>query len=184
MSQIQEMLAFNKKFVENKQYEAYKTSKLPDKKIVILSCMDTRLTELLPAALNLKNGDAKIIKNAGAVITSPFGSVMRSLLLAIYDLGVEEILVIGHKDCGMEHLEAEPFIDKVLARGIRQEDIDTMNYYGVDVHNWLTGFSSPEESVQKTVTLIRNHPLMPNDVSIGGFLMDPETGELSHIHTP
>ena len=62
--------------------------------------MDTRLIELLPAALGIRNGDAKIIKNAGGVITHPYGSVMRSLLVAILELGVEEVMVIGHTDCG------------------------------------------------------------------------------------
>src|SRR5699024_7852921 len=62
------MLEFNKGFVERKEYEAYRTDKLPDKKLAVLSCMDTRLTSLLPAALNFKNGDVKIIKNAGAAI--------------------------------------------------------------------------------------------------------------------
>ena len=60
-----------------KAYEKYAASKYPNKKLAILSCMDTRLTELLPAALGLKNGDAKIIKNAGGIIADPFGSVMR-----------------------------------------------------------------------------------------------------------
>ena len=75
---IEEMLAYNKKFVEEKRYEQYAASKYPNKKVAILTCMDTRLTELLPAALGLKNGDAKIIKNAGGVITHPYGSVVRS----------------------------------------------------------------------------------------------------------
>ena len=66
---INDIMAYNKKFVEDKAYEPYLTSKYPDKKLAILTCMDTRLTELLPAALGLKNGDAKIIKNAGGVIT-------------------------------------------------------------------------------------------------------------------
>ena len=57
--------------------------------------MDTRLTELLPAALGLKNGDAKIIKNAGGVITHPYGSVVRSLLVAILELGVEQVIAAG-----------------------------------------------------------------------------------------
>lgn len=39
--------------------------------------MDTRLLELLPKAMGLKNGDAKIVKNAGAVISHPFGGVMK-----------------------------------------------------------------------------------------------------------
>ena len=53
---IDEMLAYTKKFVEEKQYEKYATSKYPNKKIAILTCMDTRLVELLPAALGLAVG--------------------------------------------------------------------------------------------------------------------------------
>ena len=62
---IEKVIQFNQQLVENKGYEPYITSKYPDKKLAILTCMDTRLTELLPAALGIKNGDAKIIKNAG-----------------------------------------------------------------------------------------------------------------------
>ena len=98
---LEEILQYNKEFVESKAYEKYAASKYPNKKLAILSCMDTRLTELLPAALGLKNGDAKIIKNAGGIIADPFGSVMRSLLIAVHTLGVEYILVIGHTDCGV-----------------------------------------------------------------------------------
>ena len=68
---INTILEYNKQFVDGKKYEQYATSKYPDKKLAIVSCMDTRLLELLPAALGLKNGDAKIIKNAGGVISHP-----------------------------------------------------------------------------------------------------------------
>lgn len=91
---IDEIMEYNRKFVENKGYEPYITSKYPDKKLAILTCMDTRLLELLPAALGIKNGDAKIIKNAGGVIVHPYGSVVRSLLVGILELGVEEVMVI------------------------------------------------------------------------------------------
>ena len=57
-----QIIDYNKTFVAEKGYERFLTSKYPDKKLSVLSCMDTRLTELLPAALSLKNGDAKIIK--------------------------------------------------------------------------------------------------------------------------
>ena len=66
---IDELLDFNRSFVEQKGYEPYLTTKYPDKKIAIVTCMDTRLVELLLAALGLKNGDVKMIKNAGGVIT-------------------------------------------------------------------------------------------------------------------
>lgn len=45
---IDQIINYNKTFVENKGYEKYLTDKYPDKKLAVLSCMDTRLTELLP----------------------------------------------------------------------------------------------------------------------------------------
>ncbi len=99
MSTIDNILAFNKKFVEEESYKRYETNKYPDKKLAIVSCMDTRLTELLRRNW-LKNGDAKIIKNAGGVISHPFGSVIRSLLVAIYELGVTTIMVMQHRNGG------------------------------------------------------------------------------------
>ena len=39
-------------------YEQFRTDIFPDKKLVVLTCMDTRLVELLPRAMNLRNGDA------------------------------------------------------------------------------------------------------------------------------
>ena len=59
---IDQIMEYNKKFVENKGYEPFLTSKYPDKKLAILTCMDTRLIELLPAALGIKNGDAMFIQ--------------------------------------------------------------------------------------------------------------------------
>ena len=178
---IDEMLAYNKKFVEEKQYEKYATSKYPNKKIAILTCMDTRLVELLPAALGLKNGDVKIIKNAGGVVTSPFGSVIRSLLVAIIELGVEEVMVIGHTDCGVSHINAEMMIAHLIQRGVSQDHIDMMRYCGIDFEAWLRGFDSVECSVEETVDLLRNHPLMPKDVTIRGYIINTETGELTPL---
>ena len=51
---IDQILEFNKTFVAQKGYEKYVTDKYPDKKLAVLSCMDTRLTELLPAALGIE----------------------------------------------------------------------------------------------------------------------------------
>ena len=93
---IEKMLQFNKAFVENKSYDAFVTDKYPDKKIAIVACMDTRLTHLLPAALGLKNGDVKMIKNAGAQLISPYDSVMKSIMVGVYELGVTDVMVIGH----------------------------------------------------------------------------------------
>ena len=178
---IEGILEYNKKFVEEKKYEQYKTSKYPDKKIAILSCMDTRLTELLPAALGIKNGDVKIIKNAGGVVTHPFGSVVRSLLVAIFELGVNEIMVIGHTDCGVQHINSDMMIEHMIKRGVSHESIEIMKYCGIDFENWLSGFENVETSVYETVKFLKEHPLIPKDVGIAGYVMDSVTGELKAI---
>ena len=72
---IDQILDFNRNFVASKAYEPFVTDKFPAKRLAVLTCMDTRLTELLPRALGLKNGDAKIIKNAGGLILSQTDSL-------------------------------------------------------------------------------------------------------------
>ena len=178
---IEEILAYNRRFVEEKAYEKFAASKYPNKKIAILTCMDTRLVELLPAALGLKNGDVKIIKNAGGVVTNPFGSVIRSLLVAIIELGVEEVMVIGHTDCGVQHIDSDMMIHHMKERGIRQESIDLMKYCGIDFEKWLTRFDTLEQSVTDTVHTIRNHPLIPSDIRVGGYVIDTYTGALQVV---
>ena len=178
---IEEIREFNKSFVKDEKYQSYITSKYPDKKLAILTCMDTRLTELLPAALGLKNGDVKLIKNAGGVISNPFGSVVRSLLIAVYELGVETILVIGHTDCGVQHMDSRAMIESMKQRGVSQEAIDMIHYCGIDFEKWLSGFDDVNTSVQETVELLKHHPLIPEDVQIGGFVIDSTTGELLEV---
>ena len=43
---VKKMLDYNRAFVEHGLYEKYTTTKYPDRKIAILACMDTRMTEL------------------------------------------------------------------------------------------------------------------------------------------
>ncbi|WP_303746272.1 carbonic anhydrase, partial [uncultured Muribaculum sp.] len=169
---IEEMLRFNRRFVETKEYEKYKTSKYPDKKIAIVTCMDTRLVELLPAALGIKNGDVKMIKNAGGTITNPFDSTVRSLLVAIYELGVTEVMIIGHTGCGVQGMDANEMLNLMRSRGISDEHINLMMHCGIDLKSWLHGFEDTHAAVEETVDLVRNHPLIPTDVTVKGYIMD------------
>ena len=175
---IDQIIAFNKTFVAQKGYEKYLTDKYPDKKLAVLSCMDTRLTELLPAALGLKNGDSKIIKNAGGLVISAFDSAMRSLIVAIYELGVEEIMVVAHTTCGACHMNFGHFREEMLKRGIPAAELQRTD---VDLDAWLEGFHDTERSVRQTVTAIVEHPLIPADVTVRGFIIDSATGELTEV---
>lgn len=181
MSRLTSILEYNKQFVENKEYEAYVTDKFPEKKLAIVTCMDTRLVELLPKAMNLRNGDAKLIKNAGAIISQPFGSVMRSVLVAIYELGAEEVIVVGHLGCGMAALNADNMIGSMKERGISDQVLSTLENSGIKLHKWLSGFTTEREGVIQTVGIIKNHPLLPANVPVHGMIIDSTTGELELV---
>lgn len=178
---IDDILEFNRRFVREKGYEPYITTKYPDRKLAIVTCMDTRLTELLIAAMGLRNGDAKIIKNAGGVISSPFSTEVRSLLVGIYELGVEDVMVVGHTDCGAQHISGPDMVEAMRSRGIPERSIEACRYFDVDFDKWLCGFDSVEESVRRSVAVLRNHPLIPEDVRISGFIIDSVTGELTEV---
>ncbi|MCP8967581.1 beta-class carbonic anhydrase [Ectobacillus ponti] len=181
MRLLDQILTHNEQFVEKKEYEQFQTDKYPDKRLVIVSCMDTRLVELLPKAMNIRNGDVKIIKVAGAVISHPFGSIMRSILVAVYELGADEVCVVGHYDCGMASIKADSTIAKMKERGISEEKLHTLQYSGIDLEKFLHGFSCVEESVQHSVDIIRQHPLMPEGVPVHGLVIDPKTGKLTTV---
>lgn len=178
---INEILRHNEEFVAKEAYKPYITSKYPDKKIAIVTCMDTRLVELLPAALGIKNGDVKMIKNAGGVITDPWDSTVRSILVAIYELGVNEIMIIGHTECGVQGMNAKEMIHLMESRGISKDTISLVERCGIDLDKWLKGFDETPCAVADSVRLVRNHPLVPSDVNVAGYIMDSTTGKLSKI---
>lgn len=176
---IDEIIQFNKEFVAGKGYEPFVTDKYPKKKLAVLTCMDTRLTVLLQAALGLRNGDAKIIKNAGGLVPSETDSAIRSLLVAIYELGVKEVMVVHHSGCGACHMSYAAFRPHMLERGIPEKVLE--EWEGKGIASWLEGFHDTEASVRKTVAAIVRHPLVPADICVRGFIMDSASGALNEI---
>src|SRR5262245_35621815 len=181
MSILAEVLEHNRRFVAGKQYEPFATDRFPNKKFVVVTCMDTRLVELLPAAMDLRQGDVKVLKTAGAIVTHPFGGIMRSILVAVYQLGAQEIAVVGHHDCGMINLNCSEILKRAGERGIDEKVITTLRHGGIDLERWLTGFANVSDGVKQSVSVIRNHPLLPKDVLVHGLLISPETGALEVV---
>jgi len=179
---IEELLDFNKKFVANKEYIQYETDSIPNKKMVVFTCMESRLVELLPRALNLQNGDVKMVKNAGAIIRKSFDSIIKSILVAVYKLEAEEIVVIGHHDCGMSNVDTNDLKEKMQDEGITDETFKALDYSGIDFHKEFHGFQTVEQSIAQSVEIIREHPLLPSYVLVHGLVIDPHTGKVDVVH--
>lgn len=179
MALIEDILKVNESFCanppQNYEGEDLHESKLPAKKLAIVTCMDTRLVTFLEPALGLTRGDVKIIKTAGNCITGVFDATVRSLLVCIYELGVKEIAVIGHHECGMAKTTSESLSKAMLERGV---SADAIRMIQKELNEWADEFHHPEENVKDAVAQLRINPLIPKDVKIHGLMFHPRTGKL------
>lgn len=177
MSLLESVLLANHGFVHPNAFPPL--PKVPSKQLALFTCMDTRLVDFLEPAMGLKRGEAKVIKNAGNTIVDPMsGAVIRSLVAAVFMLGVEEIFVIGHRDCGMSYLDADVVKQKMIARGI---DPDIIDIHVPDLKQWLGIFAHPVENVERVVKIIAHNPLIPKDVPVHGLLFCPNDGHLDVV---
>jgi carbonic anhydrase len=176
MTRLDSILKANRRFVRPGAFPPL--PKDPQKQIAIFTCMDTRLVDFLEPALGIKRGDAKIIKNAGNTLLDPNGGVIRSLVAAIFMLGVEEVLVIGHKDCGMASVDVAALKAAMISRGVDPQAIDTLV---PDMTQWLGAFGHPTDNVERVVAIIRQSPLIPRDVPVHGLIFCPDDGHLEVV---
>ncbi|MDA8234956.1 MAG: carbonic anhydrase [Clostridia bacterium] len=176
MTLLDNILEANEKFVRPEAFPPL--PKQPQKQVAILTCMDTRLVDFLEPAMGIKRGDAKVLKNAGNTIIDPNGGMIRSLVVAIFMLGVEEILVIGHQDCGMANVDAQALKEKMLARGVSPEAIEALN---PNLSHWVGAFADPITNVEDVVSIIKNNPLIPKDIPVHGLIFCPNDGHLDVV---
>lgn len=132
--------------------------------LAVVTCMDSRIDPL--AMLGLRAGDAKILRNAGARVTD---DVLRTLVLAVYLLGVDRIMVVAHTNCRM-------------AGGVEQDVHDAIRESGGPDTTSLSFLTTQDqkESLRTDVGRIRAWPYLPS-VRVGGFIYDLESGSLSRV---
>jgi carbonic anhydrase len=175
MSLLDDVLAHNNRFVLERQG---KLKRAPEKKVAVFTCMDTRLVEFLEPAMGIRRGDAMVIKNAGTAVLDPNGGVIRSLAVAIYALGCEELFVIGHLDCGMAELDVERVERDMRSRGVPADAIRALK---PDLGEWFGGFRDVYANVRRVTRSLRDNPLIPDDVPVHGLMFDPATGSLEPL---
>ncbi|HXM92829.1 MAG TPA: carbonic anhydrase [Candidatus Dormibacteraeota bacterium] len=163
MSVIDEVLAANE--IYSRTHELSKLTPRPERKLAVLTCMDTRLSI---RTLGLKTGDAHIIRNAGGIVTE---DTLRSLVVSHYLLGTEEIMVINHTDCGLMHTNEQELRTRIQNRS-GAAAVAPANFYT---------FQNVEENVRHQLQKLRAHPWIPKSVAVRGFVYDVTSGRLREI---
>ena len=137
----------------------------PGRRFAVLTCMDARLD---PAkALGLEEGDAHVIRNAGGLASD---DAVRSVVISHTLLGTQEVVVVGHTDCGML-----TFSNDELRATLRDER-------GVDAtHLDFQPFPDVTERVRASVRRLEESPLLPDDYGVSGFVYDVATGRIDTV---
>ncbi|HFI0158554.1 TPA: beta-class carbonic anhydrase [Streptococcus suis] len=163
MSYFQNFMKANKAYVD--LHGTYHLPLKPKTKVAIVTCMDSRLH--VAQALGLALGDAHILRNAGGRVTE---DMIRSLVISQQQLGTREIVVLHHTDCG-----AQTFTNEEFAVQLKRD-------LGVDVTGQdFLPFTDIEESVREDIALLKQSPLIPDDVEISGAVYDVDTGRMTEI---
>ncbi|MER7503486.1 carbonic anhydrase [Nonomuraea pusilla] len=159
------MTAFDDLFAANAKYaETFGDSGLTGRAargLAVVTCMDSRIDPL--GLLGLQPGDAKILRNAGARVTD---DVLRTLVLAVYLLGVERVLVMPHTDCGMTKATDDDVHALTQARGV---DTRSLDFHTVP---------DQQEALRHDLTRIRTSPFLPQDMPVTGAIYDVRSGRL------
>lgn len=155
----------------------------PKRRFAILTCMDARLDPAKFAGLS--EGDAHVIRNAGGRASD---DAIRSLVISYKLLGTREWFVIHHTDCGMLTFTND-IIRNLLANSLEPAKLDGENWKDVGKgpgsrageYVEFLPFNNIEQSVIDDVERIRNHPLVPEDIPIYGYIFDVKSGRLIEV---
>jgi carbonic anhydrase len=140
-------------------------SHTPARKLLVLTCMDTRIDPL--PALGLAVGDAHVLRNAGGRVSD---DAIRSIVVSQQLLGTRQVLVIHHTRCGLLDVTNEQLREKLSSLG-----------EGVNQIDFLPLGSDVTASVRGDVNRLRQHPLLAPDSVVQGYIFDVATGELKPV---
>ncbi len=163
MSEIDDVLKANADFA--RRFTLSHLSKRPTRRLAVLACMDARVN--VEQALGLANGQAHIIRNAGAIVSD---DALRSLVLSHHELGTREIMILGHTECGLLGLDDSELRTRLQSQFGPAEQPASFH-----------GFPDLENSIRKQMAKVKSHPWLRGRVVVRGFAYDVKTGALREV---
>ncbi|MGQ5178589.1 carbonic anhydrase [Bacillus halotolerans] len=155
-----------------------------NKKVLFLTDIENSLEPILQEVTNTPAENMLTIQSYGAAISHPYGEIMRSVIFAIYQEDVEEVFVVGTKDkrTSTDHMltQLETMKDKIQTLDYLFQNCKP-EFLGGTVDEWLDEKSN---GIEKSVDIIRQHPLVPSHVKVRGLIVDHKDGESSIVEVP
>ncbi|MHA1215128.1 MAG: beta-class carbonic anhydrase [Candidatus Hodarchaeales archaeon] len=150
----------------------------PSSRLAILTCMDCRI---ISEVFGIDEpGEVTIIRNAGALFTE---DSFRSILVAIYELNVNTIAVVGHTGCGGRMLDADmENLLNTISKSTNYSPDEILNLLKVrSASEFFLGFEDEREQVKRTVKLLANNPLIAPKAKVFGYIYNTATGDIERV---
>ena len=163
MPEFDDLLAANREYAEDFGLSGF--DGIAHAGVAMVTCMDSRIDPL--RMIGLKPGDAKILRNPGGRVTD---AALVALVMGVTLLQVRRILVVEHTRCAM----ASASEDELKARVGKSAGRDA---------SWMTlgAIDDQQNTVRADVMRVRSHPLIGDDILVGGFIYDVDTGLLNPV---
>ena len=163
MRDFDDLLAANRTFADSFGLSGF--DGIAHAGVAMVTCMDSRIDPL--RMIGLEPGDAKILRNPGGRVTD---QALVALVLGVNLLQVNRILVVEHTSCAM-------------ARSTEDELKEKLGQAAGEDASWMTLGAIVDQmaTIRADVQRVRSHPLINEDVLVGGFLYDVETGLLQPV---
>lgn len=156
------------------------------KKVLYVIGMDHKLERFIKEETNNQE-NMIILQRNQLVISHPFDELVRDIIITVFQENVEEIVVAFTDDY---QKNTEDILIKINKNKELKDKIQTLDYlfsntkpefpWGT-VSEWLQGGKTLMDGVQKTVHIIRHHPLLPSYVKVNELFIKKENEKLSGI---
>jgi carbonic anhydrase len=160
------------------------------KKVLFIIGMEGQLEQWLYSATQIPPEQMIVLRSYGPIISEPYDSLMRSVIIAVYQENVEGIFVVGAADSDESISDPSNLISKMKQKGIPAVKIQTVEYLFKycfpgftenDMAQWMEGSKTVTHGIKQSVDLIRRHPLMSSGIRVYGLLMDTVNGKYTRV---
>jgi carbonic anhydrase len=139
---------------------------VPRRHLAIVTCMDARVDVF--RAFDLAEGDAHVIRNAGAVVTD---DVLRSLVLSQRLLETRTVWIVGHTDCGLRKVDEQELLRELAWETGRVPPFP------------IGSFRDLAQHVHVSVAAVRECPWLPHHDDVHGFVYDVDDHTVRDLET-
>ncbi|KUI69503.1 hypothetical protein VM1G_05321 [Cytospora mali] len=135
---------------------------------LVLTCLDPRC---VPESFFGPDLDGPVIRNAGGRATD---DTIRSITVLRELVGLKNVAVVHHTDCGVTHVSSKEIIDTMATESPEaKHQAEKMDFQ-------LFTSDEFEESIREDVRTLRSAPTLAG-INVNGFKLDTFTGEIDPV---